>query len=231
MIKKTKEKEIAIKLRRLGKTYLEILRVVHVAKSTLAIWLKEVGLSVPEKQTFSEIKRMASLRGGQAKKKQRLERQNFIISKSKSEILSISERELFLTGIILYWAEGTKEKEHHPGSQLQFSNMDPKMIRIFLIWLLKTCKIDKNMIVFNIFLHKTHKKRVEEIKRHWSRITNFPVSNFNTIYWKKNKNKTKRKNTKENYYGVLKIKVRKSSVLVRKIAGWVDGIFENIVNR
>ena len=87
----------------------------------------------------------------------------------------------------MYWAEGAKEKEYYPGSQLQFSNMDPNMIQVFLIWLFRACKIPKNMIVFNIFLHQTHKTRVEEVKRYWSEITGFPIGNFSTVYWKKNK--------------------------------------------
>ena len=80
MIIKIKEKETAINLRKQGRTYSDILRAVPVAKSTLALWLKEAKLSIPEKQKFTEAKRLASLRGGQAKKKQRIERQNKILS-------------------------------------------------------------------------------------------------------------------------------------------------------
>ena len=231
MIKKLKEKKSAIKLRRQGKTYSEILRVIPVAKSTLGLWLKDAKLSIPENQKFSEAKRLASLRGGQTKNKQRVEKQRTILLTAKSQILSISEHELFLIGIILYWAEGSKEKEYHPGSTFAFSNMDPKMIQVLLAWLFKVCKISKNMLIFNIFLHETHKYRVEEVRRYWSKITGFPVDRFKSVYWKRNKLKTNRKNVEEKYYGVLKIKVRKSSSLVRKIAGWSEGIFEKVVNK
>lgn len=230
MIRKIKEKEKAIAFRKQGKTYSDILRAIPVAKSTLGIWLKEAKLSVAENQRFTEAKRLSSLRGGQAKKKQRVEKQNNILSETKSEIRKISERELFLIGVALYWAEGAKEKEYYPGSQLQFSNMDPKIIQIFLTWLFKVCKIGKNMIVFNIFLHQTHKARLEEVKKYWSKITDFPVNSFSSVYWKKNNLKTNRKNTGEKYYGVLKVKVKKSSTLVRKIAGWSEGIFEKIIS-
>jgi hypothetical protein len=229
MIRKTAEKAKAITLRKEGKTYSDILRAIPVAKSTLGIWLKDAKLSTPEKQKFTIAKKLASLRGGQAKRKQRIEKQDGIISRANLEIKGISGRELFLIGVIMYWAEGAKEKEYHPGSQLQFSNMDPKMIQIFLIWLKKVCKIDKNMIIFNIFLHKTHKHRVEEIRQYWSKVTGFPVTNFSTVYWKKNNIKTNRKNVGEKYNGVLKIKVKRSSDLVRRIAGWSEGIFEKVI--
>jgi len=108
--------------------------------------------------------------------------------------------------------------------------MDPRVIRVMLAWLLEVCKIKKNMLIFNIFLHETHKKRVEGVRGYWSKITGFPKANFSTIYWKRNQLKTNRRNTGEWDYGVLKIKVKKSSRLVREIAGWTDGIFEKIVN-
>lgn len=232
MIKKTLEKEKALKLRRGGETYSAILSKVPVAKSTLALWLKEANLSTPENHKFTERKRLASLRGGQAKKKQRIDKQNKILAKSKSEIGALSYHELFIIGTMLYWAEGSKEKEYQPGSTFAFSNMDPRMIKIMLIWLFKVCKINKNMLIFNIFLHETHRARTEEIKRFWAKITGFPVDNFGTIYWKKNKlSKTKRRNTEALYHGVLKIKVRQSSELVRKIAGWSEGIFEKIIKK
>ena len=230
MIRKIREKRKAISLRKQGKTYSDILRVVQIAKSTLGIWLKEAKLSVAENQKFTEAKRLASLRGGQVKKKQRIQKQKNTVFKARSEIKSVSERELFLMGIVLYWAEGAKEKEYRPGSAFEFSNMDPKMIQVFLVWLLKVCKISKNMLIFNIFLHETHKNRADEVKKYWSKITGFSLKNFSTIYWKRNKLNTLRKNIDEKYHGVLKIKVKRSSELVRKVAGWTEGIFEKVVN-
>ena len=224
------EKERAISLRRQGKTYTDILQSVPVAKSTLGIWLKEAKLSVPEKQKFTEAKRLASLRGGLAKRKQRIEKQGKIFLEAKSRIKGLSEYEFFLMGVCFYWAEGTKEKEYSPGSGVAFSNMDPKMIMIFLRWLQKTCGIPKNMIGFEIMVHQSHRERLAELRRFWSKVTGYPTSSFSQIYFKKSKiKKTNRKNTGEKYHGVLKIKVRKSSDLVRKIASWSETIFEEFL--
>lgn len=230
MIKKETEKRIAIKLRKQGRTYSQILSVLPVAKSTLALWLQSVGLSRKQKQRITEARLAASLRGGKVKKNQRIQRQIRIILKSKAEIRKISKRELFLIGVALYWAEGSKEKEYRPGSPFEFLNMDPKMIKVFIIWLTKICKINRNMLIFDIFLHQMHKDRILEVKKYWSKITGFTVKNFQHIYFKKNRLKeTNRKNTAEKYYGILKIKVRRSSALVRKTAGWSEGIFEKVI--
>lgn len=227
MIRKIVEKEKAITLRKTGKTYTEILRIVPVAKSTLAIWLKDAKLSIPEKQKFTEAKRLASLRGGQAKKKQRIERQQDIISKSKSEINNLSKRDLFLIGVALYWAEGSKEKDYSPGSPLRFANSDPYMIKLFLNWL-KEVGVTKERISFDIYLHDNNKYRASEVIKYWSRCTNFPKKFFR-VYFKKNIPNTKRKNIyPDAYFGLVRIYVKESSDLVRKISGWVEGIIEHL---
>ncbi len=230
MVIKEKEKELVIKLRKQGKTYSEILSVVPVAKSTLAIWLQSVSLGKKQKQIYTLAKKLASLRGGEAKKKLRIEKQNRLFLEAKSSIKTLSKYEFFLIGICLYWAEGTKEKEYHPGSGVAFSNMDSKMIILFLKWLDKICKIPKDMIGFEIMVHESHQERSDEVRRFWSKTTGFPIASFSQVYLKKTKiKKTNRKNVGEKYNGVLKIKVKKSSDLVRKIASWSEAIFEEVL--
>ena len=225
MLTKHLEKEKAIAMRREGKTYSEILKVVPVAKSTISLWLKEVGLSVPQKQHITQARLDAAKRGGLAKKNARIKLQTTIISEASKEIGNISKRELFLIGVILYWAEGSKEKEWRPGTKLVFSNMDPRIIQLFLRWLIEIAKTPKDMIGFEIYLHETHKIRISEIVSYWAGVTGFPEEYFSKIYFKKTKIlKTKRHNTGEAYFGVLRITVKQSSTLVRKIAGWSEGI-------
>lgn len=58
----------------------------------------------------------------------------------------------------------------------------------------------------------------------WSKVVNTDKSKFKYIYFKKNKVNTKRKNIGNGYNGLLRVRVRKSSSLNRKIAGWIEGI-------
>ncbi len=227
LVKKIKEKEIAIKLRKQGKTYSEILSIVPVAKSTLALWLHSVKLAKKQKQRVTKERLAGSRRGGEVKKKQRIEKQESIILKSKSEINKLSKRELFLIGVVLYWAEGSKEKENNPGSPLRFANSDPYMIKLFLNWL-KYIGVDEKRICFDIYLHENNKYRVFEVVKYWVKQTNFSEKFFR-VYFKKNILKTKRKNVfPDSYFGVTRIYVKESSDLVRKINGWVGGIVEHL---
>src|SRR3989344_4053284 len=165
------KKEKAIALRKEGKTYSEILKEVFVAKSTLSEWFRDVGLSVPEQQRLTEKKLTAAKRGGLAKHRQRIERVEQIHKKALRDITSISKRELWLIGVALYWAEGAKEKDLHPGSSVNFNNSDPRMVKVFVKWLIESCNISRERIIFEIYIHENSKNSVDEARRYWSRIS------------------------------------------------------------
>lgn len=228
MIAKKDLNKKAVQLRESGMTYSEIMERVPVAKSTLALWFKEVNLSIPQKQKITEKRLKAGLRGAMKKKTDRILRMENIISKSQKEVGKITEREMWLIGTILYWAEGSKEKEWNPGTGVSFINMDKNMIKVFLKWLY-FCGVKRNEIRFDLYIHKNNEYRIEEIKKYWSKVCNLPVSSFQKIYFKESKMKTRRKNISDDqYFGILKITVKQSSILLRRITGWISGVYNGI---
>lgn len=227
MISKIPQKEKAIALRKAGKTYSEILAVVPIAKSTLSDWLYDVGLLKKQKQRITAKRIAGQKRGAEARRNQRIQKTTEIFVKAKETLGQITKRDLWILGIALYWAEGTKERENSIGRGLAFSNSDPRMIQIFLSWLFDVFQVERDRIWFELFIHETHKHRLQEIQNKWSMITGFSIENFNHVYYKKNKIKTKRKNTGSLYYGQLQVKVKASSTLNRTISGWVHGICEH----
>ena len=54
---------------------------------------------------------------------------------SRAQITSLSESELFVAGVVAYWAEGSKNKPWRTGARVSFLNSDPAMIVLFLRWL------------------------------------------------------------------------------------------------
>jgi len=228
MKSKIEEKQKAIKLRRQGLSYREILEHIPVAKSSLSLWLQSVKLAKRQKQRLTEKKLASGRRGAQKRKDIRIALTKQIKDKARKEIGKLSKRDLWLIGIALYWAEGSKEKEYSPGSRMVFSNSDPYMIKLFLEWLIKIVKIPKEKIYFSVYLHESHKNNLERVVNHWSKYTDFSKEGFSKIYFKKNKINTKRKNIGENYFGLLRISVIESSTLNRKIQGWTEGIYGNL---
>ena len=220
-------KNKAIELRKKGKTYSEILGDIKVSKSTLSLWLRDVGMSKAQKQVFSEKKRLGQLKGAKARKTQRIELSEKIFSESEKEVGKISEREFWLIGVTLYWGEGSKEKDTRPGSGIEFTNSDPHMLRLFIYWLFEIFKLTEDNMVFEIYIHRLYMGRIEGVKKYWSEILNIPVSRFTHVYLKRHTIKTSRKNTGSMYNGNIRIRVKASSTMLRRITGWTRGVYKD----
>ncbi len=218
------EKLKAIELRKKGFSYSEILKQVPVAKSTLALWLRDVHLSKRQVQKLTEKKLQAAFRGGAARRNRRILSTKNIFAETALDFTSISKRELWLIGIMLYWAEGAKEKEWCLGGGIKFTNSDPHMIKVFLRWLLEVAEIQPAEIYFSIVIHENSANRKNEVLDYWMRITEFSISAFPHFYLKKDTGKTNRRNIGRDYYGLLQLQVRRSSKLCRKIAGWTNAV-------
>lgn len=220
-------KVAAIALRKQGKTYSEIQRAIPVAKSTLSLWFHEVKLAQHQIQRITQKRIDGQRKGALARRNQRKLDQKTIWEISEKEIDLLSERELWLIGIALYWAEGSKEKEWAPGGRVIFSNSDPRMIRVFLRWIqvFGTTTIHRARI--DIYIHENMRGDISNVLAYWSRELNLPTKAFAGVYFKRNKVTTKRKNTGLLYNGLLRVSISRSSILQRKIEGWIRGIDSN----
>lgn len=226
MFDKSAQKTRAIALRKQGSSYSEILEKVPVAKSTLSLWLHSVGLSALQQQRLTKKRISSALRGAAVRHRQRVQSTEDIFRKSKEEIGHLSDRELFLIGVALYWAEGSKQKPHAVSARVVFSNSDPAMIVLFMKWLQLLC-ISPDRITIELYVHETAQERVLEIQRFWSKTLKSSINKFSHVYLKKGNEKTNRRNIGREYHGLVRIKVSESTDLNRQISGWVLGICQN----
>src|SRR3989338_3793544 len=114
----------AIELRRRGYSYTEILNKVPVAKSTLSLWLRSVGLTKKKKQRLTNRRRAAVLRGGLARRNQRLDMIRKIVANAQKYVSKFQQSDLWIIGVMLYWAEGSKQKPNNPSQCAQLTNSD-----------------------------------------------------------------------------------------------------------
>lgn len=224
MISKITEKERAIALRRQGKTYNEILAEVSVSKSSLSLWLREVGMSDKQTQRLTAKRHAAQVRGGQRRREMRKVETEAIFHQAIEDVGPLSHRELFLVGIALYWAEGSKQKAHSPSVGVEFANSDPEMVTLFLAWLRNVIGANDQEISLTIHLHRDYLSRYEDIERYWLEVTKLPRSLVTKPVIKKHNPKTLRKNKGLQYRGLVSIYVRRSTILNRRISGWIHAI-------
>lgn len=225
MIKKIKEKQQAIILRQKGYTYSEIIEKVHVSKASLSLWLKEVPVSASLIKKIQKKWQKSREMGWHKKRSIRIERTISIKNQAYFEVQKRIKNPLWLSGVILYWAEGSKQKLTNVSQSVVFSNSDPKMILMFQRWL-KLIGIHQQDIHYEIYIHKSYQSKKDQILHYWANAIQAHESYFR-IYFKQHHVKSKRKNIEE-HSGVLRIRVKKSTDLNRKISGWIEGL-ENLL--
>lgn len=212
------KQNVAIEMRKRGFSYSEIENRIHVPKSTLSYWLKNIKLTLEQVQKLND-KRTAIAKANALKKILRTSRVTEDVKNSSvQDIQKISKRELWLIGIMLYWKNGNKSDLK---KGVHFSSADPCMTKLFLKWLREIGGIQDEEIKFDIFItiHQGNKKSsTDETIHHWSKVTGFSKSRFSHIYFQKGNNKKKSK------LGFLRVRVAQSSMLARQITGWIEGL-------
>ncbi len=221
---KTLLKKEAIRLRKLGYSYSEILKTVSVSRSSLSLWLRTITLSPKQVSRLTSKKVNYFLLGGKARREIRIRQTKEIVNNAKREILSINNDILRVIGSTLYWAEGSKQKEKNISQGIIFANSDYLMIRLFIKWAKECLSVKDSDFKFEIYIHDSKKKEVNNIRTFWSDRTGFPLGMFGKIYFKKANPKTQRRNIGSSYFGLLRVKVSKSTNLNRKVSGWIEGI-------
>ncbi|MFB7240472.1 hypothetical protein ACFCXK_37500 [Streptomyces sp. NPDC056269] len=100
----------ARELRLQGMTYDRIQLELGCSKSSISLWVRD--LPKPERKRSREEASEIARRGWEPVLRRREEERRATKDTAAAEIGEMSERELFLLGVGLYWAEGTKDKEH-----------------------------------------------------------------------------------------------------------------------
>ncbi len=209
-------KKQVVKLRKLGKSYSEINKIVPVSKSSLSLWLRDISLSKKHRERLRKRKTDAArIYASAALRNKRIIASKNTIINAWDESKKLMTNPLFILGTSLYWAEGGKTQEF-----ISLSNSDEYIIKSALKWLRDFCNIPKTKIKAQLHIHSLHSRI--DAEKYWSKLTDIPLTNFNKTYIKKTSLKH-RKNIL--YNGTLIIRVHNSG-LFRKFIGWKLGILE-----
>jgi len=208
-------------MRKRGFSYSEIQNKMNLPKSTIAYWLRGVKLTKEQEKNLrnrrSEIAK-ANIEKRVSKTAKLIEE---IKSSSAQTIDKISKRELWLMGIVLYWKSRNKSDVKNGA---RFTSSDPSLIKLFLKWLYEIGEIKTDEIIPDIFIEKSNEAAVDDAKKYWAKITKLPKSHFRHVYFHKRKKPQVGKKYRRNGYGLLRIRIKSSSMLARQIHGWISGI-------
>lgn len=224
-----KDKNIAIRLRRSGKSYGQIRTALGIPKSTLSVWLRDVKLSQEsrrrilsrghEKSIIALIKRnkyqtvLANKRAGEAR------------DVARAEVRGLMDNPLFISGVALYWAEGYKKgASGSKWKSFDFTNSDPEMVMVMMRFLDKVCKINKKDIKIQLMIHSN--SEAERALRYWVGLTGVPRKQFiKTCNSLSKYSRKKRKPLLTN--GTIHIRINNVKFFF-KIIGWIDGLKDSL---
>lgn len=210
----------AREMRLQGMTYDKIQLELGCSKSSISLWVRDLPKPERPPRTREEASAIAK-RGWEATLRRReVERQRTKVMAAR-EIGSLTDRELFLVGVGLYWSEGTKSKPHRRSETVVFINSDPDMIQLYLAWL-SLLGVEPARIRYRVMIHES--AEVAEAEHYWSDKVGVDVTTLEKTTLKKHNPKTVRKNVGEEYHGCLVVRVLKGADLYRRIEGWWYGI-------
>jgi transposase len=223
---KSAQKLEARQLRREGFSINEITRRIGFSKRTVSRWCNDIVLNNNQKGLlWARAKskyRQNFQKYCEAKHEQTLEKIQNLTKEGVKSIGKLSQRELFIAGVALYWAEGFKKD-----MRFGFANTDPGMVKFCLKWLKESLGISDRDISLCVTVNESYRNKIERTESYWENITGIPKSQFTKSFFQKTK-WLKEYETPEDYHGVLRIRVNKSTDLLRKIKGYIEGLKKQV---
>jgi len=214
------EKDEAIRLRKKGLSYNEILKKVPVAKSTLSEWLQHMPLTDTEKAILKRRKEsnisIGKIRAAAALHSLRVARDEILRGTARIEFEKFRTDPFFYVGLSLYWAEGAKRND-----LFGFTNSDTEMMTVMLAWIDRFFQVKRENIRARLYIHKPYAH--ENCEGHWSREISIPLSNFRKTIYKPTGLLVKKR---PGYMGCLRIEVGGVTYL-RKYLYWQKMMLED----
>ncbi len=223
---KLAQKNLARSLRQSGLSLGIIAKKIDVSKSSVSLWCRDIILSRKQKENLEAKRKQTLLKNIRTYSKRRKKETQANIKRLEKEGLikvgKLNKREIFLLGIALYWGEGFK-KDH----QIGLATIDSNIAEFFIYWLNSSFKITKKDLIIRVTANHTYKDQVKRLEKYWSKKLAISLNQFSAPYFQKTIWRKEYKN-KNDYYGVIRIKARRSINLLRKIRGSINGLIANI---
>jgi transcriptional regulator with XRE-family HTH domain len=212
----------ARELRLQGLDYEEIVTKLGVSKSSVSLWVRDLPRPprvAPERCAERTSERMRQY--WMVERPIRAARRAAASAAVAASIGDLTDREILIAGAIAYWCEGSRNKPYRRVDRVTFTNSDPELISFFLLFL-DTAGIPRSDLAFRLEIHQI--ADVESAERFWLTVTEALEEQFRRTLLKPHNPVTTRKNTGDGYHGCLRVDVKRSCELYRKIEGWVGAV-------
>jgi hypothetical protein len=208
---KVKEKKEALILRKKGESIKQIAKQLCISRSTASTWCREVTLTSRQQKLL----RVRMIQGGnegrtKGKNSNIIKRQNSITlqeGRARKILGQLSERDITMIGLGLYWGEGSKKNER----RFIFTNSDEVIIRCMIKWLL-LIGTPRSELVGQIYINEQHNDRLKKVETFWLQKLDIEKGQLRKSVLIKTPHKKYYAN-RESYFGTFRLMVKKSSTI------------------
>ncbi len=137
------------KLRKQGKSYSDIRKIIKVSKGSLSLWLKDVPLTDSQKNALKDRRKRAVETYRKTMSLKRLRRNSEYYINQIAKWIPLSDREVFVAGLFLYLGEGNKVSR----SSIGITNTDPSVVKFALYWIINSLKVPRDKIRIQLHLY------------------------------------------------------------------------------
>jgi hypothetical protein len=185
-----KDKAVAFKLRKEGKSYRQIQKELEISRSTLCDWfkneewskhVKNKNIELNIKLSNERLKILNESRNGMLE-----EKYNNTRKEAEKEFHVFKNEPLFMAGLMIYAGEGDKRNDHLS----RVSNSDFYIHKIFIRFTEKYLNIKRENIKISLILYPD--LNIKKCLDKWLQELNVPIINFYKTQIIKGKEKTKK---------------------------------------
>lgn len=214
-------KDQAIKLRKLGLSYLEIAKGLNISKSCVRNWTEKVKLTKKQQSLRKKSHILEASKRLKEIHKNKRKSTNIIREKLANQgIKDIKDIKdpLFFLGLGLYWGEGYKNKTQEIG----IVNTDPKILKISMLWFEEYYGILRDEYQIRLTINEEYRESEDAIINFWINELTIRKEQFTKTAFIKAKHK--RKYIDSAYNGTLRIKVPKPLRVHNRILSSINNI-------
>lgn len=185
-----RDKQIAIDLRRQGKSYREIEKALKISRGTLSAWFK--GQDWADEISKKNSQKQWALGHEKMKRLNMMRRVKFAFNYGLAEEEAVKEFEvyknepLFWAGLMIYAGEGDKKSPN----VTRVSNSESHLHKIWLKFGLKYLRVEEGMVRFNVLIYPDLDQ--ENTEKYWSNETGIPRTQFHKTQTIQGKETTKK---------------------------------------
>ena len=205
------------RLRGAGCTYDEIAAKTGASKGSISPWVRDI--TMPSQVSQERLQRNSAVRKriGARHRDRAAARREERRREAASGFGVLAPRDLFVAGVALYWAEGTKDKAWRRNGCVVLINSDASVLALFLRWL-DLIGVPEEDRGYRLNIHESADVRANEAW--WAERLQLPLSSFSRATLKRHNPKTVRQNCGADYHGCLVVRVARSGWLYYAIEGW-----------